>query len=133
MKSVSFLVDTDWAVSHLKGVPRVSAALDEKLPQGLGLSIISIAELWEGVLYARDVAKSQQNLEAFLAIVQVMDLNDGTCRRFGEIRGLLRKRGKLIGDFDSLIAATALQHDLTLLTNNRRHFENIPGLNIESL
>jgi tRNA(fMet)-specific endonuclease VapC len=133
MRSVSFLVDTDWAVSHLKGVPRVSAALDEKLPQGLGLSIISIAELWEGILYAWDSARSQANLEAFLATVQVLDLDDGTCKRFGEIRGQLRKRGKLIGDFDILIAATALHHHLTLLTNNRRHFENIPGLNIESL
>jgi tRNA(fMet)-specific endonuclease VapC len=133
MKPVAFLVDTDWAVSHLKGVPRVSAAFDEKLPQGLGLSIISIAELWEGILYARDAARSQQNLESFLAIVQVLDLDDRTCRRFGEIRGLLRKRGKIIGDFDILIAATALRHDLTLLTNNRRHFENVPGLNIESL
>ena len=37
-----------------------------------------------------------------------------------------------IADFDLLIGVTALQHDLTLLTNNRRHFELVGGLRIES-
>ena len=40
--------------------------------------------------------------------------------------------GALIGDMDLLIAATALQYNLVLLTNNRRHFERIEGLRIES-
>ena len=39
----------------------------------------------------------------------------------------------LIGDFDLLIGATALQHDLTLMTNNRRHFDRIEGLRLESV
>ena len=38
----------------------------------------------------------------------------------------------MIGDMDLLIAATALQHDLTLLTNNRNHFERIEVLRLES-
>jgi tRNA(fMet)-specific endonuclease VapC len=44
----------------------------------------------------------------------------------------MRKRGKTIGDFDLLIAATALHHNLTLLTNNRKHFMGIAGLEMES-
>ena len=39
----------------------------------------------------------------------------------------------MTSDFDLLIGVTARQHGLTLLTNNRRHFENIQGLRIESL
>jgi len=39
----------------------------------------------------------------------------------------------LIGDTDLLTAATALQYNLTLLSNNRRHFERIEALNIESV
>ena len=39
----------------------------------------------------------------------------------------------MIGDSDIWIAATALQYDLTLLTNNRRHFERIEGLRLESV
>jgi len=41
--------------------------------------------------------------------------------------------GQRIGDMDLMIAATALQYDLTLLTNNRRHFERVEGLRIQSV
>jgi hypothetical protein len=57
----------------------------------------------------------------------------GDPRIFGRERGRLRAAGLTIGDFDLLIAATALQYDLTLLTNNRRHFERVEGLRIESV
>ena len=53
--------------------------------------------------------------------------------RFGRERGRLRAVGMLIGDFDLLIGATALHHNLTLLTNNRSHFERIDGLRMESV
>jgi predicted nucleic acid-binding protein len=48
--------------------------------------------------------------------------------RFAETRAYLRKRGEGIPDFDLLIAATALHHDLTLLTFNLRHFGRVPDL-----
>ncbi len=51
-------------------------------------------------------------------------------RRFARIRSELRQRGQLIGDADILIAAAAIEHDLMLLTRNRRHFERIPDLTI---
>jgi tRNA(fMet)-specific endonuclease VapC len=48
--------------------------------------------------------------------------------RFAQTRTLLRSQGMLIPDMDILIAATALAHNLTLLTRNVRHFQRIPGL-----
>jgi tRNA(fMet)-specific endonuclease VapC len=59
--------------------------------------------------------------------------DEEAARIFGRQRGRLRAEGLLIGDTDQLIAATALQYDLTLLSNNRRHFERIEGLRIESV
>jgi tRNA(fMet)-specific endonuclease VapC len=50
--------------------------------------------------------------------------------RFGVLRGDLQRRGQIIGDPDILIAATALHHDLTLLTRNRNHFMRLPGLKL---
>ncbi len=50
--------------------------------------------------------------------------------KFAEIRALLRRRGELISDFDILLGATALHHDLTVLTYNKRHFERIPDLKL---
>ena len=45
-----YLVDTDWAIDHLHRVSRVVLRLEELAPEGLGLSIISLAELYDGVL-----------------------------------------------------------------------------------
>lgn len=132
MKSLSFLIDTDWAIDHFNGITQVTRRLRELQPQGLGLSVVSAAELWEGAFFSRDTKRSQETLEGFLSGVDILGLDEEICKRFGQLRGSIRKRGQTIGDFDLLIAATALRHNLTLLTNNRKHFESIAGLQIES-
>ena len=50
--------------------------------------------------------------------------------RFARVRGDLRVQGLLIPQADLFIAATALHHDLTLVTRNRRRFDRIPGLTL---
>lgn len=132
MRSLSFLIDTDWVIDHLNAVAEVTRRLKELEPQGLALSIISAAELWEGVYFSRDQKRSQAMLEAFLAGVTILNLDEEVCKSFGHLRGSMRKRGQIMGDFDLLIAATALRHNLTLLTNNRKHFAGITGLQIQS-
>lgn len=133
MTSLTHLVDTDCVIHHFHRVPAATRRIRELLPSGIGLSVVSVAELWEGVLYSRDPQGDQVELEEFLSTATVLGINYDICRRFGEIRGSLRRQGKPIADFDLMIAATALAHNLTLLSNNRRHFENIPGLRLESL
>jgi tRNA(fMet)-specific endonuclease VapC len=132
MKPLAFLIDTDWVIDHFNGVTQVTLRLKELQPRGLGLSVVSAAELWEGAYFSRDPKRSQETLEGFLSGVDVLGLDEEICKRFGQLRGSMRKRGQTIGDFDLLIAATALRHKLTLLTNNRKHFESIAGLEIES-
>ena len=133
MTGVSFLVDTDWVIDHLNSLSPATQRLRELEPQGIAINIITVAELWEGVIFSRDRRRSETMLREFVKNVRVIAIDEETCQRFGQIRGGLRKQGKLIGDLDLLIAASSLRHDLTLLTNNRRHFENIEGLRIESL
>ena len=130
--TVKYLIDTDWAIDHLNQVDRVVNKLKELRPQGLALSVVSLAELYEGIYYSRDPEKSRVALEAFLEDVSVLGVDEEICKIFGRERGRLRKEGKLIGDFDLLIAATCLHYGLTLLSNNRRHFELIEELSIIS-
>ena len=63
----------------------------------------------------------------------MINLDFPICRIFGAERSRLRAMGTLIPDMDLLIGATALRHGLTLLSNNRRHFGRLPGLNIVSV
>ncbi len=72
-------------------------------------------------------------LGRFLASVEVLTLDESVCRIFARERGRLRTSGALISDLDLLIGATAIRHNLTLLTNNRRHFDRLQDLNIMSV
>ena len=128
-----YLVDTDWAIDHLNGQERTRQRLEELAAHGLGFSMISLAEVYEGILYSQDPEKNERGLQDFLQDVTVIGIDEETSRLFGKERGRLRAEGKRVADFDLMIGMTARQHDLTLLTNNRRHFEHIEGLRIESL
>ena len=130
--SLRYLVDTDWTIHYMNGQQNVVQRLAELHPDGIGLSIVSLAELWEGVFYSRDPVGSEQGLSDFLRTVSVLPLDEEVCRQFGKERGRLRAMKKLIGDVDLLIGATALRYGLILLTNNRRHFEMIEDLQIVS-
>jgi tRNA(fMet)-specific endonuclease VapC len=131
--TIRYLIDTDWVIDHLNQIDGVVNRLKELRPQGLALSIISLAELSEGVYYSRTPEQSQQALDAFLEEVSVLGIDEEICKSFGRERGRLRKAGQLVGDFDLLIAATGLHYGLTVLPNNRQHFERVEGLQIESI
>jgi tRNA(fMet)-specific endonuclease VapC len=131
--TVRYLVDTDWAIHYLNDHPAISQRLDELKLEGLALSVVSIAELYEGVYYSTDPTGNAQDLQDFLGGVSILGLDVETAQVFGRQRGRLRAARTIIGDFDLLIGATALRYDLTLLSNNRRHFELIEGLRLLSL
>ncbi|MCY4615365.1 MAG: type II toxin-antitoxin system VapC family toxin [Chloroflexi bacterium] len=126
-------MDTDWVIHYFNRVGPVVDRIAELTPRGLGMSVISLAELYEGVLGAFDPPRSEAEVQAFLERVDLLEVDDAVCRIFGRERRRLRAEGNLIGDLDLLIGSTALRHGLTVLTNNRRHFERIEGLAIESV
>ncbi|MGH2616756.1 MAG: type II toxin-antitoxin system VapC family toxin, partial [Thermomicrobiales bacterium] len=86
--------------------------------------------LFEGAVGAPDPAAELARFRRFHARLALLPLDDPTMERFASIRAALRRRGQLIPDLDLLIAATAIHHDLTLLTRNVRHFARIPGLTL---
>lgn len=127
-----YLVDTDWVIHYMNGMARVIDRVDALGSDGLGLSIVSLAELHEGLVRSRNRPVDERRLRDFLIGVTVVGLDEETCRIFGRERSRLRAEGNLIGDLDLLIGATALRYGLTVLTNNRRHFGRIEGLAVES-
>ena len=92
-----------------------------------------MAELYGGAFSSRDPEATEQKFSQFLEGMLVVGIDQLTCRVYGREYAALRKRGEMVGAFDLMIAATALRHDFTLLSNNRRDFERIRGLAIESL
>lgn len=100
-------------------------------PSGLAVSLISYGELYEGAYYARDREGSLAGLHAFLEGKELLPVTAAVAARFAIVRGALsRPLRQQIGDMDLLIAATALTHDLTLLTRNLRDFQHVPNLRL---
>lgn len=127
---MSYLVDTDIVIGWLKGRQREVALLRELSQDELAISLITYGEIYEGLYYGRDVQSHTALFGQFLRWVDVLPLNRPIMRRFAQVRGQLRQSGQLINDSDLLIAATALHHDLTIVTHNLRHFSRIPHLRL---
>ena len=79
--SLRYLLDTDWVIDHFNGIEAITRRLEEFRPAGLALSVISLAELYEGLHYSRDPARSRAVLSRFLAGVAVLPVDDGVFGR----------------------------------------------------
>lgn len=130
---MKYLVDTDWIIDHLNGVEAITKKLEKLAASGLCTSLISVAELYEGVYGSKNYEASLNALETFLEGITVLSIDLDSCKIFGRERNKLRKQGNIMGDFDLLIASICLRYNLTLLTNNRKHFERIDSLKFVSL
>ena len=131
---MKYLIDTDWVIDHLRHQERVTRRLEDLVGEGLAISVVSLAELYEGVYYSSNPTASEQALQQFLdPELTILGIDEECAKIFGKERGRLRAAGTLIGDCDLLIGATALRHNLTILTNNRSHFERIIGVRLESI
>jgi tRNA(fMet)-specific endonuclease VapC len=127
---MNYLVDTDVVAEYLKGIIKTVESLNALTPQALAISLITYGEIYDGIYHGRNPTQHEQIFLRFLQGVTVLPLNRSVMKRFSHIRGQLRQTGQIIGDFDILIAATALHHDLTLITHNRKHFSRIPTLKL---
>lgn len=125
-----YLIDSDWIIDFLKGRPDAIALFRQLLPDGMAMSIMTFGEIYEGIYYGRDQQKHELGLRALLRDIRVLGINRSVARQYARIRGDLRARGLLIPQPDTLIAATALYYDLTLVTRNLRDFQRIPDLRI---
>jgi len=97
---------------------------------GLALSVISYGEVTEGVLGSPRRLEDLTRWADFLTGCDILDVTFAIADRWAELRYYLRVRGQIVGDNDLLIAATAMQFGMKVVTGNARHFGRIPGLDV---
>ena len=120
------LVDTDVLIWHLRGYQQAAQRLDRL--SGLTLSAISFLELIQGMRNKTELAAIQKMLA--LRKADVLPLTPAITQRAVSLMEILAlSHGLQIAD--ALIAATAIEHNLTLLTGNIKHFRSVEGLQIE--
>ncbi|MCA9878521.1 MAG: type II toxin-antitoxin system VapC family toxin, partial [Thermomicrobiales bacterium] len=122
--------DTDWAIQAIGGREPAVHTLGLLADSKIYISYMTLGELYEGAFHTSNPPAELVILRRFTAQFRLLGFTEPIIETFAEIRAYLRRRGLLIADMDLLIAATALYHNLTLLTFNRRHFDRIPDLKL---
>jgi tRNA(fMet)-specific endonuclease VapC len=127
-----FLLDTNAVIALMKGNPDVMAHIRRVGRSEIMLCAPVEAELWFGVYKSRKLEDNRNSLLALLSWLPSLPFAGEATRYFGEVRAELARQGKPIGPYDLQIAAMALAHDLTLITDNTDEFSRIPGLRVEN-
>jgi tRNA(fMet)-specific endonuclease VapC len=130
---VKFLLDTNACIDVIrKKPPQVLKEFLRHDIEDIGISVITLSELEYGVEKSSKPDQNKAALIEFLAPLTVLPYDHHAAVVYGKIRAVLEKQGRSIGPLDILIGAHALAVKATLVTNNKREFERIPGLKVEN-
>jgi len=125
-----YALDTNTLLDYFKGKGNVARNLLAAPPGEVALPAVVAYEVWVGVLGSQNAKRRQVQYEQFLGAVHVLPFDSAVARRAAEVRRALERRGEGIGPLDTLIAATALAANATLVTRNVREFRRVPGLKL---
>lgn len=128
------LLDTSVVIDYLNNRPSAVQALKMRFAEGLGVSTVTVAEYLHGVYASARPEENLRQFDGFLSDsgVVIFDVDRRVAERYGKEQGYLERRGQLLSGLDLLIAATALVHNLTLVTTDRA-FERVRGLRVSIL
>ena len=125
------LLDSDTCIGLLKGDQAVVKAWRACEDQ-CALSSMTIGELYYGAFKSTVREEELKRVDRFVDIFPEIRPSRRSMRRFGEIKASLEQKGTRLADADIIIASTAIEEGLSLVTGNVRHYNRIEGLAIEN-
>ncbi len=131
-----YLLDTNILIDFLNEVPSVVEHVLLTGTHRCYISVISLHELYYGAYLARERKKEYftrelKKINTLLDYFTVLHLNSRG-EEYAHIKYALRKIGKPVDEFDMLIAGQALSEGLIVVTDNLKHFENMPNVKVEN-
>lgn len=127
------LLDTNICIYMIKNnPPEVRRQFEAYVPGDIGVSVITAAELYYGAAKSAAKERNAFALEAFFLPLELVPFDLESSLVYGKIRAALERQGTPIGGMDMLIAAQAIAHGVTLVTNNLKEFQRIPELRCET-
>lgn len=127
-----YLLDTNICIYLINGDKSLKERVKEIGVYSLGVSNATLAELYFGACNSEFTNENLQNIADFKRNLTAYPDSGESAELFGKIKAELKNSGKMIEDFDILIASIAMASDCVLVTNNLRHFERIEGLHAEN-
>ncbi len=129
---IKYMLDTNIVIYTIKNKPsHVKQVLQQNYNQ-VCISTVTLMELYFGVEKSAKPEQNLQDVEGFVARVDVVDYDAEAAFHTGQIRSALAKLGKPIGPYDQMLAGHARSAGLVLVTNNEKEFSRVPGMLVEN-
>ena len=125
-----YLLDTDTIIFNLKGNASIRKNLLFHINDPIKVSAITLMELYYGAYKSQKITGNLAKIKTIEQSIEVIPVWIESVEIFGMLKSNLEKTGSRLDDFDLIIAASALAHNLTLVTNNEKHFKRIEGLKL---
>lgn len=128
-----YMLDTNICIYSIKHKPeQVFLRLQEHEPADICISSVTYAELVHGVEKSQAIEKNRLALALLLSNIEILNFDVNAAESYGKIRADLEKQGTSIGPLDMMIAGHAKSLNYTVVTNNTKEFNRVPGLKIEN-
>ncbi len=129
---LTYLLDTNIVIYVIKQKPMGLRDTFNQHAARTAISSITLAELLFGVEKSSNPSRNLMEVDAFCSRLTVLSYGAKAAAHYGSIRAKLEQRGMTIGGNDMHIAAHARSEGLTLVSNNLREFERVPGMLMEN-
>lgn len=127
---MAIILDADVIIRGERGTFDLGRWVAARPEEQFEVAAITVAELWHGVERATGVHKASREryLQSLLNILPIIPYTATTAFEHARLWAELQASGKMIGYYDLIVAATALERGSAVASFNKRHFENVPGL-----
>jgi tRNA(fMet)-specific endonuclease VapC len=126
------MLDADVIIHCEKGTLDLGAWMTRHAEDGFEVAALTVAELWHGVERAggkhRD--KRERYIRTLLEELPKIPYTETTALQHARIAAALESSGQMIGDYDLIVAATAVERGCAVATVDRRDFSQVPGLKV---
>jgi predicted nucleic acid-binding protein len=129
---MAIILDADVIIRGEKGLFDLKSWLTAHADDCFAVAAITVAELWHGVERAtgRRRAARERYLRSVLSPLPILPYTEQTAYRHAKLWAQLQSAGTMIGSYDLIVAATALDRNDAVATFNKRHFSYVPGLKV---
>jgi tRNA(fMet)-specific endonuclease VapC len=129
---MAIILDADVIIRGERGTFDLGKWVAAQADEQFEIAAITLAELWHGVERATGAHKSKREryLRSVLETLPIIPYTEVTALEHARIWARLAFSGKMIGFYDLIVAATALERGNAVATFNKRHFSQVRGLTV---
>jgi len=128
---MKYLLDTNICIHFFRGKFDLIEKFNKIGIETCAISEITLAELIFGAENSPNPEKNHLLIERFIEQITILPIFNSIIK-YGKQKAKLRKKGRIISDFDLLIGCTATENDLIMVTENVNEFKRIDGIKIEN-